>query len=298
VTSRAAIFYVYDGSRPRTSGGDGLSKGAQRATEGSSESEGRTATSGNVTALVDAADGSVVAHYDYSPFGMTVLADGPAAAANPWRFSTKYHDTETSLVYCGYRYYSSELGRWMNRDPIGDLVLAVPLATLVSYVSNEPIARVDWLGLVCICPPGSHYGLEQIVPPAANGCGPGMIGSVLIPDDPMLLLGAIAALLPTPIPIPLPIVSCPFSAGCDAHDICYGTCGSDRGNCDLLIYSDLLDICDSCWSNHFSSWNPVGYVWKAACYGVAGLYYGAVSGAGGGPFSNAQNMNCRPCCCP
>jgi RHS repeat-associated protein len=117
-TGRAAIFYVYDGSRPRPGGGDGLSKGAQRATEGSSESEGRPATSGNVTALVDAADGSVVARYDYSPFGMTVLADGSAADANPWRFSTKYHDSETALVYYGYRYYSPELGRWINRDPI------------------------------------------------------------------------------------------------------------------------------------------------------------------------------------
>jgi RHS repeat-associated protein len=108
------------GSGPSAGGGDGLSKGAQRATEGSSESEGRTAISGNVTALVDAADGSVVARYDYSPFGMTVLADGPAAAANSWRFSTKYHDPETSLVYYGYRYYSPELGRWINRDPIGE----------------------------------------------------------------------------------------------------------------------------------------------------------------------------------
>jgi RHS repeat-associated protein len=141
---RAAIFYVYDGSRPRTSGGDGLSKGAQRATEGSSEPEGRTATSGNVTALVDAADGSVVAHYDYSPFGVTVLADGPAAAANRWRFSTKYHDPETSLVYYGYRYYSPELGRWINRDPIGGR--GEP--GLCTIVGNTPTMFVDSLGLV------------------------------------------------------------------------------------------------------------------------------------------------------
>jgi RHS repeat-associated protein len=140
---RAAIFYVYDGSRPRPSGGDGLSKGAQRATEGSSESEGRTATFGNVTALVDAADGSVVARYDYSPFGMTVLADGPAAAANPWRFSTKYHDSETSLVYYGYRYYSPEFGRWIKRDPIGER----GGWNVFAAVANSWLAKQDALGL-------------------------------------------------------------------------------------------------------------------------------------------------------
>jgi RHS repeat-associated protein len=142
-TGRAAIFYVYDGSRPRPGGGDGLSKGAQRATEGSSESEGRTATSGNVAALVDAADGSVVARYDYSPFGMTVLVDGPAAAANPWRFSTKYHDSETSLVYYGYRYYSPELGRWINRDPIGEN----GGLSIYSFLDNRSVGAVDFLGL-------------------------------------------------------------------------------------------------------------------------------------------------------
>jgi RHS repeat-associated protein len=115
---RAAMFFVYDGN-------------------------------GNVTALVDAADGSVVARYDYSPFGMTVLADGSAAAANPWCFSTKYHDTETALVYCGFRYYSPELGRWINRDPIGERVGV----GLYAIVGNTPQNGVDHLGLYDV--PGS-----------------------------------------------------------------------------------------------------------------------------------------------
>jgi len=37
----------------------------------------------------------------------------------PLRFSTKYHDDETDLVYYGLRYYNPELGRWVSRDPIG-----------------------------------------------------------------------------------------------------------------------------------------------------------------------------------
>jgi RHS repeat-associated protein len=139
----AAMLFVYDGSRPRPGGGDRLSKRAQRATEGSSESEGRTATSGNVSALVDAADGSVGARYDYSHFGMTVLADGPATDANPWRFSTKYHDSETSIVYYGYRHYFPELGWWINKVPIEERGGVNPC----NFIGNRTTRQHDVLGL-------------------------------------------------------------------------------------------------------------------------------------------------------
>jgi RHS repeat-associated protein len=99
---------------------------------------------GDITELADPVTGAAVAHYECSPFGSRprpsggdsrpdhrerserpvgsgnlLVSSGPLADANPWCFSTKYHDTETALVYCGYRYYSPELGRWVNRDPIG-----------------------------------------------------------------------------------------------------------------------------------------------------------------------------------
>jgi RHS repeat-associated protein len=47
-----------------------------------------------------------------------IRSTGPQAKANPFRFSTKYTDEESDLVYYGYRYYSPSLGRWINRDPI------------------------------------------------------------------------------------------------------------------------------------------------------------------------------------
>ena len=43
------------------------------------------------------------------------------AAVNPFRFSTKYHDDPAGLVYFGYRTYKPETGRWLNRDPIGEM---------------------------------------------------------------------------------------------------------------------------------------------------------------------------------
>jgi len=97
---------------------------------------------GNVMALVNAADGSVAARYEYGPFGELIRATGPMAKVNPFRFSTKYQDEETGLVYYGYRYYDPSTGRWVNSDPMeekGGL-------NLFGFVENDPSNRVDPLG--------------------------------------------------------------------------------------------------------------------------------------------------------
>ena len=72
---------------------------------------------GNVLALVNG-DGDVTAQYEYGPFGELLRATGTFAADNPYRFSTKYTDKESGLVYYGYRYYDPVEGRWLSRDPI------------------------------------------------------------------------------------------------------------------------------------------------------------------------------------
>ena len=73
----------------------------------------------NITELTDAT-GAVAAHYEYSPFGKVLVANGTYASINPFRFSSEYHDDESGLVYYNYRYYSPELGRWLSKDPIGE----------------------------------------------------------------------------------------------------------------------------------------------------------------------------------
>jgi RHS repeat-associated protein len=76
---------------------------------------------GNVSALIHASDGTALANYEYGPFGELIRASGPMAKLNPFRFSTKYQDDETDLVYYGYRYYNPSTGRWLSRDPITEL---------------------------------------------------------------------------------------------------------------------------------------------------------------------------------
>ena len=72
---------------------------------------------GNITGLINGTDKSTSARYEYSPFGELIRATGLMAKANPFRFSTKYCDDESGLIYYGYRYYNSPQGRWIGRDP-------------------------------------------------------------------------------------------------------------------------------------------------------------------------------------
>ncbi len=97
---------------------------------------------GNVTALVRASDGALSASYEYSPFGELLRTTGSYAKTNPFRFSTKFTDDETSLVYYGKRYYDPHNGRFINRDPIEE----AGGINLYGFCGNDGINRTDYLG--------------------------------------------------------------------------------------------------------------------------------------------------------
>lgn len=99
---------------------------------------------GNLVALYDAAgNGTAAAIYEYSPFGELLRCEGPYAKENPFRFSTKYTDDETGLIYYGHRHYSPALGRFINRDPIRE----AGGLNLYALAGNDPVNRADVLGL-------------------------------------------------------------------------------------------------------------------------------------------------------
>ena len=127
---------------------------------------------GNVSGLVDSADGSLDAKYEYGAFGEPLRVGGTTIAAdNPFRFSTKYLDKDgarkrvdgdaegvarraeeagaswalirqSGLIYYGFRYYSPSLGRFLNRDPIGE----EGGTNLYAFVENDPVNGWDYLG--------------------------------------------------------------------------------------------------------------------------------------------------------
>ncbi|MFA7174099.1 MAG: RHS repeat-associated core domain-containing protein [Kiritimatiellia bacterium] len=61
-----------------------------------------------------------------------------------FRHATKYYDPETGLYYYGERYYSPELGRWINRDPIEEQ----DGPGLYLFLKNDAINKWDFLGLI------------------------------------------------------------------------------------------------------------------------------------------------------
>ena len=116
---------------------------------------------GNVAAMADAGSTNILAQYEYGPFGELIRATGPMASSNPFRFSTKFQDCETELLYYGYRYYSPFSGRWINPDPIG----VEGGVNHYAFICNDPLDRSDWIGLMEIKHVGPGF---QFVPPPQN----------------------------------------------------------------------------------------------------------------------------------
>jgi RHS repeat-associated protein len=111
-----------------------------------------------------AADSKAPLRWKYGPFGEAVRATGPMAKVNPFRFSTKYEDDETDLVYYGYRYYSASTGRWLSRDPLAEktcferqllhasermkqILRSQALLPPYLFTLNDSINRIDMRGM-------------------------------------------------------------------------------------------------------------------------------------------------------
>jgi RHS repeat-associated protein len=97
----------------------------------------------NIVALVDGSTGLLSANYEYGAFGELIRASGPTAKMNPLRFSTKYQDDETGLVYFGYTYLNATTGRWLNADPLGEF----GSLNLYEFCYNRPLYGIDPSGL-------------------------------------------------------------------------------------------------------------------------------------------------------
>ena len=61
-----------------------------------------------------------------------------------YQFSSKEYDGVVELNYYGYRFYISNMGRWLTRDPIGN----AGGDNLYRFVVNSPVNKKDLLGLI------------------------------------------------------------------------------------------------------------------------------------------------------
>ena len=102
---------------------------------------------GNVTMLLYA-NGTVAAKYLYDPYGNTLAQSGPLADANSYRFSSKEWNQNSGLYYYLYRFFDSNVQRWLTRDPIRER----GGINLYQYAMNNALNLID---------PYGHKGLTQ-----------------------------------------------------------------------------------------------------------------------------------------
>ena len=107
-----------------------------------------TDTRNNVSMMTNEG-GTVVERYEYDPYGSVKIknAEGVEIAesviVNNYLSSSRRYDIETGLYYYRHRTYSSELGRFLQRDPLW----YEDGMNLYGYVGDNPIYYYDPYGL-------------------------------------------------------------------------------------------------------------------------------------------------------
>jgi RHS repeat-associated protein len=110
----------------------------------------------NVTSLVDVNAGSISAQYEYDPFAGTLRASGSNAKGNSFRWSTRYRDDETELVFYPARPYDPFDGRWLGRDPLQESAGV----NVYGFQQNDSIQNIDPLGLQFL--PSIQFGFKVL----------------------------------------------------------------------------------------------------------------------------------------
>ena len=199
-------------------------------------------------------DGTVAERYKYEPYGRaTVLnADGSVKVdsgysefGNPYTFTGRRVDEETGLMYYRNRYYSTDLGRFVGRDPID---YEGSKWNLYEYVDSGPTTHSDAMGLTR---PTSCVWLGVVRGPFVKtyqwpvitwGVGPGGV--------PTPVGGAIAWL-----------------RDCEYRCVCSAWCGSDNKHYDVTAAT-----WNGMWGGTGAAYvGPLCPAWPAAGMPIVGL---------------------------
>lgn len=121
---------------------------------------------GDVTTIINSADGSTLASYYYDEFGN--LTQTTETFNNPFRYSGYQFDTETKTYYLMCRMYDPETGRFLQEDSYTGKTDDPLSLNIYTYCHNEPIMYDD---------PTGHFlkeiygGIKQVASAAISYTG-------------------------------------------------------------------------------------------------------------------------------
>jgi RHS repeat-associated protein len=151
----APPIYLYDGDNSieeMDNGGNVVARYARTKTLDEPLSELRSgATSyyqqdglGSVTSLSNSA-GAVAETYTYDSYGKLTASTG--TLVNPFQYTGREFDSETTLLFNRARYFDPSAGRFLSQDPIryrGGV-------NFYAYTRNNPVVRTDPFGYLGGC---------------------------------------------------------------------------------------------------------------------------------------------------
>jgi RHS repeat-associated protein len=151
---------------------------------------------GSIREMTDST-GGLVARCDYGPWGKSVVVNGNMNV--DFGFTGHYLHQPSGMNLAMYRAYNPTLGRWISRDPAKNGEFLEDGPNLYAYVANNPVAKIDPLGLQTPGPVPTP--IRDATPPRAwygHYCGPGGSGTAIDALD----------------------------QACKNHDECYARCGA------------------------------------------------------------------------
>lgn len=164
----------------RMGGGAGGIGGILALTQANSPAYYHYDFNGNIVG-VTSSEQNVLATLTYTPFGEVFTRTDPFISC--YQFSTKKRDFLTDLSYYGYRFYSPTMGRWISRDPIGE----IDGINIYAFVRSRVISYTDALGLTgcdgseeIVWGDWQYTGFEYMYLVSGGGAGSSMADGVIL----------------------------------------------------------------------------------------------------------------------
>jgi RHS repeat-associated protein len=99
------------------------------------------------TPLAEAdASGTIIARFDYAPYGAASTASGMSGAPNGPGYTGHVNDPESGFVYMQARYYDPAVGRFLSTDSVAPTAGNSYTFNRYDYASDNPNVNVDPTG--------------------------------------------------------------------------------------------------------------------------------------------------------